>query len=124
MNRRLRYSLGLAVALGTSVLLLLGAGALGIIRDGGRPDLMYVAVLGVGLATAVAVRFRASGMALALALTAFGTLAVAVVALAAGLHDGSAGAAIDIVGISALYAALFTLSAWLFRQATDDRDAH
>ena len=117
MSATTSYRLGLALALGAYVLLVLGAGALGIIGDGGRPDLMYAAVLLVGLVGAVVARLRAGGMVYALGATAAGTLLVAVIALVAGLHDGSAGRAADIVGISAMYAGLFAVSAWLFRRA-------
>jgi len=45
MTKETAYRLGLAVAIGTLLMLVWSAGALGIIGDGGRPDLMYAAVL-------------------------------------------------------------------------------
>ena len=115
------YRLGIAVAVGTSAFLVLGAGALGIIADGGRPDLMYLGVLAVGVVGSAIARLRPRGMAYALAVTAAGPLVVAVIALAADLHEGEVGYAVDIVGLSGMYAALFALSAWLFWRGAEQQ---
>lgn len=109
------YRAASAVALGTALFLLFGIGALGVIGDGGRPDLLYLGVVALGVVLALASRLRPAGMALALAATALGTLLVGIVAVAAGLHEG--GSAFDVIMLSAMYAALFGASAWLFRRA-------
>ncbi len=51
------YSSAVAVAVGTVLFLVLGIGALGIIGDGGRPDMLYAAALAVGVAGALIARF-------------------------------------------------------------------
>ena len=66
MTRTTAYRLGLTIAVGTVLFLLLGAGALGIIGAGGRPDLMYLGVVAVGVVGALAARLRARGMAVTL----------------------------------------------------------
>lgn len=113
MTSRNLYVLGGIAAVGTAILLVLGAGALGIIGDGGRADMMYLVPIAIVVLGALVVRFRAHGMAFAVGAAAVATLLVGLIAIAAGLHDGLDGA-LDIVMISALYAALFAVSGWLF----------
>ena len=122
-SARNAYRLGLAVALGAALFLVWGVGALGIIGAGGRPDLMYLGALAVGVVGALLARFRSSGMAWALAATALALLVVAGIALVAGLHREPGASAVEILGISGMYAALFGLSAWLFRRSADLRVA-
>lgn len=122
-SARNAYRLGLAVALGAALFLVWGVGALGIIGAGGRPDLMYLGALAVGVVGALLARFRSSGMAWALAATALALLVVAGIALVAGLHQEPGASAAEILGISGMYAALFGLSAWLFRRSAELRAA-
>ena len=90
------YRLGLAITIGTLLMLVWSAGALGIIGDGGRPDLMYVGVLVVCLAGAA-------------------------IALAAGMQDDPGASVAEILGVNAMFVALFALSAWLIGRAAEDR---
>jgi hypothetical protein len=113
------YRLAVAVALGTVLFLAFGIGALGIIGPGGRPDLMYAVAVAVGVVGALLARFRSPGMALALAATAVATMLVAVIAIADGLHRTEGASILEITGLSGMYAALFALSAWLFRRAAE-----
>lgn len=119
MSATTSYRLAVGVAVATTLLLLLGIGALGIIGDGGRPDLMYLAAPLVALAGALAARLRPGGTALALAVAAATTVAVGLVAIAAGMHQDDGASAIDILGLSAMYAGLFALSGFLFWRAAD-----
>ena len=111
------YRWALALAVATVLFLVLGIGALGIIGDGGRADQLYLVVPVVLLVGAAVARLRARGMALALTATALAQLGVTVVALVAGLPEDAS--LIDVLGINAMYAGLFGLSAWLFRRAAD-----
>lgn len=113
------YRLAIAVALATVLFLILGIGALGIIGDGGRSDRMYVGVLAVAAVGTVVARLRPRGMALALLATALAQVLVAVIALLAGLHREAGASVVDILGLTAMYAGLFCLSAWLFRRAAE-----
>lgn len=115
------YLLATGVAVMTVLFLVLAAGALGIIGDGGRPDRIYVAVLAVLAVGSAIARLRPGGMALTLLATAFTQALVTAVALLADLHDGAS--VVDILGINAMYVALFGLSAWLFRRAAEQRSA-
>lgn len=110
------YRLGLALTVATSLFLVLAVGALGILGAGGRPDLVYAAVLAVLLVGSVLARLRARGMGVVLGATAATQALVTVVALVAGLPPAGA-SVVDIVGINAMYVVLWAASAWLFRRA-------
>lgn len=113
------YRLAVGVALGTVLFLILAIGALGIIGDGGRPDRIYLGVLGTLAIGSLAARLRPRGMVLALLATAFAQILVTVTALLGDLHGDAS--VTDILGINTMYAALFGLSAWLFRRAAEQR---
>ena len=114
------YRLAVGVALATVLFLILAIGALGIIGSGGRPDRIYAAVLGVLVLGTVTARLRPAGMAVALAATALAQAVVSATALLAGLHQAEGASVVDIVGLTAMYAALFGLAAWLFWRAADE----
>ena len=114
-----RLAGAVAVAVGTMLFLLFGIGALGIIGAGGPPDLMYVGAAALGVVGAAVARFRARGTAVALAVTAGATEVVGMVAIAAGLHRSDGASAVEILGLSGMYAGLFAVSAWLFHRADE-----
>jgi hypothetical protein len=116
MTRSTSYRLGLALTVATVLLLVLGAGALGIIGAGGRPDLMYLAVIAVGLVGALAARFRAHGMARTLLAMAVAQVLVALIALVA-VVPGSDASVVDLLGLTVMYAGMFTVAAGLFARA-------
>ena len=118
---RTHYRTGLALALGTALFLVWAIGALGIIGAGGPPDLMYLGALAVGVVGAVVARFRARGMAVALATTALATIVVGGIALATDQQHQDGASALEILGLSAMYAGLFGVSAWMFRRADLER---
>lgn len=111
------YRLGVGVALATALFLILGIGALGIIGAGGRPDRIYAVVLGVLVLGTALARLRPSGMAVALAATALTQVVVSAAALLAGLHQDEGASVVDIIGLTAMYATMFGLAAWLFWRA-------
>ena len=78
---------------------------------------MYVGVLAVGIAGAVIARLRPQGMARALLAMALAQTLVAVIALIAGKHQAAISSVAEIVGLNAMFVALFVGSAWLFRRA-------
>lgn len=123
-KRDYRLALGLTVF---SILFLVWAvGALGIIGAGGEADRMYVAVVAVLLIGAAIARLRARAMALVLIATATTQVLVTLIALAAGMQDNEGASVIEILGINAMYVALFGLCAWLFDRAADQdgRSSH
>ena len=115
------YRLGLALAVATALFLVLAVGALGIVGAGGRPDRFYVAVPVVLAVGTVAARLRARGMALALVATALTQTLVTAYAFLTGVPEGAS--VVDILGINAMYVSLFSLSAWLFHRAAEQRRA-
>ena len=117
------YRLAVGVALATVLFLGFGIGTLGIIGAGGRADLMYLGAVAVGVVGAGIARLRPRGMALALAATAAATLVVGVIAIAAGLYRNEGASVLEILGLSAMFASLFGVSAWLFWIAAEQRPA-
>ena len=119
MSRNANYRLGLALAAGTVLFLVLGIGALGIIGAGGSNDRMYLAVLAVFLLGSVVARFQPRGMALALAATAVTQVVVGLVAIVRGLHTSPGASVLEIMGLTCMYAVMFAASAWLFQRAAE-----
>jgi len=116
------YRLGLAAAALTALFLFLAIGALGVIGEGGEPDRLYLAVFATLVVGTVLARLRARGMAYALGATAAVTVAVAAVALATGQQDTPGASVLEILGLTAMYAALFGMSAWCFWRAAEHRE--
>jgi len=115
------YLLAIGAAVATVLFLVLAIGALGIIGDGGSDDRIYVAVLAVLVIGSGIARLRPHGMSLVLLATAATQALVTVIALVAGVPEDTS--ILDILGINAMYAALFCLSAWLFRRADEQQTA-
>jgi len=115
------YLLAIGAAVATVLFLVLAIGALGIIGDGGSDDRIYLAVLAVLVIGSVIARLRPNGMSLVLLATAATQVLVTVIALVGGVPEDAS--VVDILGINAMYAALFCLSAWLFRRADEQQTA-
>jgi hypothetical protein len=96
--------------------------AVGIIGSEGNPaNLMYGGVLAVGILGALIVRFQPHGMARALAATALAQGLVGVIALIAGLGSTEANWPGAVVFLTGFFAALWLVSAWLFRKAAQEQ---
>ena len=108
-----RYLVALGVSAVTVLFLLFGIGALGIVGDGDR-DALYLAAPAVLLLVAVATRFRPGGMVLALGGAAVATVVAGAVAVGLVVTDREAASILDVIGLTGMYAALFTVAAWLF----------
>ncbi len=117
MTSRHYYRLGIGVAVASVAFLILAVGALGIIGDGGREDRFYFAVPIVAALGSVAARLRSPGMSLVLLATAGTQVVVTVGAFLAGYHRTDGASVVDILGVNAMYVALFGLAAWLFWRA-------
>jgi hypothetical protein len=115
-NTAYRAAVGVAVL----AVLLLGwlSGAVGIIGVEGDPaDLMYIGVVAVLFIGAFIARFQPDGMARALFATALAQGLVAVIALIMGKHNSPDSSLSEIVGVNAMFIALFLGSAALFRHS-------
>lgn len=118
------YRAGVGVALLTVALLVWGSAALGIIGSEDNPaNLMYLGVLAVGIAGAIIARFRPEGMARALGATTVAQVLVFIMALIAGEHKSGVSPASELLGLTALFFALWLLSAWQFQKAAREQDA-
>lgn len=114
-----RSAVGVAIAAALMLVWLsLGVGVIG--KDGDPANLMYFGVVAVGVVGALVARFQPRGMAWALSGTALAQSLVAVIALLAGLGYPWSGP-LEIVGLNAMFVALFVGSAWLFRRAVYER---
>lgn len=117
MAQSTAYRAATGVALAAACLLVWLNLAVGVIGTENDPaNMMYGAVLATGVIGAAIARFRPNGMARALGATALAQAAVAAIAAVAGLgHPASP--PLEILGVNALFVALWLLSAWLFRKA-------
>ena len=113
------YRAAVGVALAGGVLLVWLSGAVGIIGSEDNPaNLMYGGVLAIGTVGALIARFRARGMARAMYATALATVAVAVIAYAAGMSTPGDWLR-ELVLLNGFFVALFAGSAVLFREAAE-----
>ena len=116
------YRAGLALALGTTFMLIwlaLGVGILG--ADGDRANAMYAGVLLVGIIGSVAARFHAAGLSRTLVAMAAAQAIVTVIALFAGVHRSGVSPVAEIVMLNGFFIALFLGAAWLFRRAAEQQ---
>ena len=115
------YRVAFVIGLVTVFLLGWVNGAVGIIGNEGQPaNLMYGAVFAVGLIGSLMARFRARGMARTLFAAALVQMSVPVIALIIWPQISWGGAGIaGVFVLNAFFAALFVVSAWLFRHAAD-----
>ncbi len=116
------YRSAIGVALAAAFILVWVNGAVGIIGDASNDaNMMYIGVIAVGIIGAVIARCQPLGMARALCATAIAQALVAVIALIAG--SGSTGPIwpLDILILTGFFAALWLLSAWLFRNAAREQ---
>jgi len=116
-TRNSRYRGGAAVALVTGFLVIWANGAVGIIGNEDNPaNLMFFGVVGIAVAGAFVARFRPRGMAVAMAVAALGQFAVPLIAMAIWSPPIDLDLAKTLL-FNSVFAGLWLLSAWLFRQA-------
>jgi hypothetical protein len=118
MTGNIAYRAAVGVAVVAAFILIWLNLAVGIIGSEDDPaNLMYGGVLVVGMLGALIVRFQPHGMARALAATALAQASVGVIALIAGWGSTGADWPGAIVFLTGFFAALWLVSAWLFRKA-------
>ncbi|PVE21158.1 hypothetical protein DC522_28095 [Microvirga sp. KLBC 81] len=116
------YRAAVGVALAAAFILVWVNGAVGVIgteRD--NANLMYGGVLAIGTTGAIIARFQPDGMVRALFATALAQALVAVIALIAGLGSTGPSWPWDILILTGFFAALWLISAWLFRKAAREQ---
>ncbi|MGC5584801.1 hypothetical protein ACQE98_12335 [Ornithinimicrobium sp. W1679] len=103
---------GLVVAATTTLLLLFGVGALGVVGPGGPVDLLYVAAPVVAVVGAALVRLRPRGMTYAFAAASGAVVLATAAVLALGLHRSPGVSLVDLLGLTVLFAGGYALAAW------------
>jgi hypothetical protein len=122
MTGNIAYRAAVGVAVVAAFILIWLNLAVGIIGSENDPaNLMYGGVLVVGILGALIVRFQPHGMARALAATALAQASVGVIALIAGWGSNGANWPGAIVFLTGFFAALWLVSAWLFRKAAREQ---
>jgi hypothetical protein len=122
MTPNFAYRAAVGVAVVAAFILIWMNLAVGIIGSEDNPaNLMYGGVLAVAIAGAFIVRFRPHGMARVLVATAFAQALVGIIALVAGLGSTGANWPRVIVVLTGFFAALWLVSAWLFRRAAREQ---
>ena len=112
----LAYRAAVAIAVAGGLFLVWVNLAVGILgHTGNAANLMYLGVLVVGIAGSVLVRFQPQGMSRAMLAMAGCQVLVAAIALAAGLGQTFL--------ITALFVAIWLLSAWLFHRSAGNAAA-
>ena len=120
------YRLGVGVALTAALILVWLNLAVGLIGSEDNPaNLLYIGVLAVGFIGALIARLRPRAMARALFATALAQALVPVIALSIWKPSVASGEALlgvlGVLGVNALFVALFVASALLFRRASAER---
>jgi hypothetical protein len=122
MTGNIAYRAAVGVAVVAAFILIWINLAVGIIgSEDSSANLMYGGVLAVGILGALIVRFQPDGMARALAATALAQALVGVIALIAGFGSTAESWPEAIVFLTGFFAALWLVSAWLFRKAAREQ---
>ena len=117
------YRIAAALALAGAFLLIWINLAVGLIGSEDNPaNLMYFGLLALGIIGAFIARSRADGMARTLVAMAIAQGLIAVITLSAGLGSEGENWPQVIVVLNGFFAALWLISAWLFRQAARERN--
>lgn len=115
MTDDMTYRAGAGFAIAALFLLTWSNAAVGI-TDSEADFYIFFGVPAVAIGGAVIARFRARGMAIAMVAAALTQLLIAAIALAAGVIPAF-NSALEIIGITGFFVALFLGSALLFRRA-------
>jgi hypothetical protein len=111
------YRFAAGLGLGSALFLVWANLAVGIVGDEGNAvNALYFGVIAVGIVGANLAMLQPRGMALTMYAMAAAQALIAVAALAMGL-GGTATPPTEILGVNALFVALFATSATLFRHA-------
>jgi len=112
------YRSAVGIALAAAFILIGVNGAVGIIgTEHNDANFMFGGVLAVGIIGALITRFRPQGMARVLFATAVAQALVAVIGLIGGFGSTGPNWPLDILMATGFFAALWLISAWLFRKA-------
>lgn len=117
-TRNAAYRTAAGIALAMTFLLVWINGAVGIIgSEAEDANLLYNAVLAVAFFGAIGARFRSAGMARAMGAAALAQACVPLIALVFGLGSAASIWSPEVPVLTGSFAAMWLLSAWLFRKA-------
>ena len=117
------YRAAVTLAIAAPLFLLWSVLAMGVLAEEGHPaDHLYVGVLGVVVGGAVVARLRAPDMVRTMVATAVAQSLVTAIALLNGMHRSPVSSVGEILGVNAMFVALFLGSAWLFHKAAHPSD--
>jgi hypothetical protein len=121
MTRNVAYRAAISVALVAAFILIWMNLAVGIIGSEDNPaNLMYGGVLTIGILGASIVRFRSRGMACVLAAMALAQVSAGAIAMTVPFGSPGANWPGSILFLTAFFAALWLVSAWLFLKAAQE----
>lgn len=110
--------IAIAVALGSTLLLVWANLAVGLIGGGAHAgNLMYMGVVAVGVIGTIIFRFSTTGMERTLYAMAISLVLVAVIALLSGMQDYPGSSVMEIIAVNGFFAILFAFAGSLFRYA-------
>lgn len=113
----LAYRVAVGLALLTAVLLIWINAAVGVIGDEAQgANILYLGVILLALVGALAARFRAAGMAWAMGAAGLANLAIPAIVIGFW-PDARASVSTGLVVLNSIFAALWLVSALLFRRA-------
>lgn len=116
------YRFGVAIAVFASILVFWITGAVGIIgSEANNANLLYLGAVALALVGAAVARFRPRGMVIAFSGAATAMAAIACVAVVLGWGVEGQAWPFDVLGASAMLAALFAVSAFCFHIASRAR---
>jgi len=117
------YRAAVALALGTTFLMIWANLAVGLIGSGPHAgNFMYMAVVSVVLIGTILARFQAARMERVMYAATLTLVLLAVIAFLAGMHRYPASSAAEILSVSGVFSALYLVAGSLFRY-TASREA-
>ena len=114
------YRCAVGIAVVSALLLVWVNAAVGIIGDDNPANLMYFGVIVVGIIGAIIARQQPHGTARTLFVMAMAQMLVPVIALIIWKTDFAPGV-VGVFALNGFFAALWLLSAWLFRKAAREQ---
>lgn len=117
------YRMAAGIALLTTLMLIWSNLAVGLMGSENNPaNLMYFGVPVIGLLGAFLCRLKAEGMSLTLTAMASAHVLIIIIAFVYGMQETMGSSVVEILGVNTLFILLFSLSAMLFRRASNDRE--
>lgn len=108
--------IAIAVALGSTLLLVWANLAVGLIGGGAHAgNLMYMGVIAVGVLGTIIFRFSTTGMERTMYAMAISLVLVAVIALLTGMQNYPGSSVMEIIAVNGFFALLFAFAGSLFR---------